>query len=147
MFYTELAPYAQPNSRELRHIARHHFQDLQLKARLHQALNLFGQKHVLKHLRSTGCQRHAGLHTVAIDKIIGSESRTGDFDRDFNPLKDNTQERWVSVMTARMSGLSLPPVDLLKTGDEYYVRDGHHRISVARALGEGFIEAQITSVE
>lgn len=147
MFYTELAPYAQPNSRNLRSIARSRFQDLRVKARLNQALNLFGQKHALKHLSSAGCQRYTGLHTVAIDKITGSENRTRDFDRDFNPLKDNTKERWVGVMAARLSGVSLPPVDLLKAGDEYYVRDGHHRISVARALGEGFIEAQITSVE
>ncbi len=147
MFYTELAPYAQPNSRDLRSIARHRFQDLRLKARLNLALSLFGQKHALKHLSSAGCQRYIGLHTVAIDEITGSENRTGDFDRDFNPLKDNAQERWTNVMVARMSGQSLPPVDLLKAGDEYYVRDGHHRISVARALGEGFIEAQITSAD
>jgi hypothetical protein len=147
MFYTELAPYAQPNSRNVRSVARCRFQDLRLKARFNRVLSLFGQKHALKHLSSAGHPRCAGLHTVAIDKITGSESRTGDFDRDFNPLKDNTLDRWVSVMTARLSGVSLPPVDLLKAGDEYYVRDGHHRISVARALGEGFIEAQITSVE
>ena len=146
MFYTEFAANAQLNSRDVRSYARRCFSDLRLKARLNKALSLFGQKHDLKHLCSAGQPHYAGLHTIALDKITGSESRTGDFDHNFNPLSDSLKDRWVNVMAARLSGTPMPPIDLLKAGDEYYVRDGHHRISVARALGEGFIEAQVTSM-
>lgn len=147
MFYSELAPYANTNSRDVRSYARQRFNDSRLKARFSQLAGLFGQKHALNHLNNAGHPRNAGLHTVALSNITGSESRTGDFDRDFNPLSDSLKERWVSVMAARLNGTPMPPVELLKAGDEYYVRDGHHRISVAHALGEGFIEAQVTSVE
>jgi hypothetical protein len=86
---------------------------------------------------------HGQTQTVPIDRIRGSENRCGDFDQDFRPLQGHTRERWLSVATARMSGVCLPPVELLAVGDEYYVRDGHHRISVAHTLGEQFIEATV----
>jgi ParB-like chromosome segregation protein Spo0J len=41
-------------------------------------------------------------------------------------------------------GLTLPPVDLIRVGESYFVRDGHHRVSAARALGQAFIEATVT---
>ena len=85
----------------------------------------------------------AGLRTVPIDQIRGSEGRASDFDRDFNPLQERTRERWVSIATARERGRTLPPIDLVQVGDTYFVRDGHHRISVARALGEQAIEARV----
>jgi hypothetical protein len=47
------------------------------------------------------------------------------------------------VAAARRRGKSLPPVDLIQVGDAYFVRDGHHRISVARALGQQDIEAKV----
>ncbi len=45
------------------------------------------------------------------------------------------------IAIARLTGETLPPVDLVKVGDFYFVRDGHHRISVARALGQQFVDA------
>jgi hypothetical protein len=51
---------------------------------------------------------------------------------------------WLSVAVARQRGKSLPPVKLIQVGDVYYVQDGHHRISVARALGQRDIEAEVT---
>jgi hypothetical protein len=68
--------------------------------------------------------------------IRGSESRSSDFDRDFNPLHDHNRRRWLNVAAARQRGKALPLVKLIQVGDVYFVRDGHHRISVARALGQ-----------
>jgi hypothetical protein len=98
------------------------------------------------HLKDLCCQaikngRYLGTRTVEISKIKGSESKSGDFDVNFQPLTSRTVSRWVNVAVARKKGVYLPPVELIKIGDEYYVRDGHHRLSVAHAFGESFIEA------
>ena len=85
-----------------------------------------------------------GTRLVPIAKIVGSEGRCGDFDRDFNPLHDRNRARWLQIAAARRRGKPLPPVDLVQVGGLYYVQDGHHRISVARALGETNIEARVT---
>ena len=85
----------------------------------------------------------AGRRTVPIAQIGGSEGRAGDFDRDFNPLQDYTRERWLGIAGARERGKALPPVSLVQVGDIYFVKDGHHRISVARALGQKAIEARV----
>ena len=87
----------------------------------------------------------AGRRLVAIADIRGSEGRTGDFDDRFNPLSSQTRQRWQSVANAIIEeGVHLPPVDLIQVGAEYYVRDGHHRISVAAALGQEMIDATVT---
>jgi hypothetical protein len=85
-----------------------------------------------------------GIRLVPIAKIVGSEGRCGDFDRDFNPLHDRNRGRWLYIAAARRRGTLLPPVDLVQVGRLYYVQDGHHRISVARALGQTDIEARVT---
>jgi hypothetical protein len=85
----------------------------------------------------------AGTRTVPIRQIRGSENRCGDFDRDFNPLHDQNKGRWLSIAGARQRGKALPPVDLVEVGDVFFVRDGHHRISVARELGQQTIEAKV----
>jgi hypothetical protein len=89
-------------------------------------------------------RHHGGLQEVSIDQIRGSEGRVDDFDASFYPLHERTRGRWMSVAEARLSGLELPPVELIQIGDTYYVRDGHHRISVAKALGAKYIDAQVT---
>jgi hypothetical protein len=85
----------------------------------------------------------AGTRSVPIHQIHGSESRPGDFDREFNPLHDINRARWLSVAGARLRGRALPPVALVQVGDGYFVRDGHHRISVARALSQTAVEATV----
>ena len=87
---------------------------------------------------------HAGIRNVAISQIRGSEGRGDDFDGDFNPIQDHCMSRWLRVAAARDQGKGLPPVVLIQVGDVYFVRDGHHRISVARALGQLDIEAEVT---
>ncbi len=89
-------------------------------------------------------QHYAGMRTVAIDQIRGSQDRGRDFDCDFNPRRNHNKERWMNIASARHQGKALPAVDLVRVGDVYFVRDGHHRISVARALGQREIDAQVT---
>ena len=85
----------------------------------------------------------AGNRTVLIAQIGGSEGRASDFDRDWNPLKDYTRERWLGIAAARERGQALPPVSLAQVGEIYFVKDGHHRISVASAFGQEAIEAKV----
>ena len=88
--------------------------------------------------------RSLGLQQVPVDQIRGTEGRQNDFDIEFNPLRSESRQRWMGVFSAWMSGAALPPIQLVKVGSIYYVRDGHHRISVARALGIKDIEANVT---
>jgi hypothetical protein len=88
-------------------------------------------------------RRYLGIRSVDVRQITGSEGRTGDFDADFNPLSTQTKDRWISIANARQLGTPLPPVELIKVGEAYFVRDGHHRLSVARAFGERFIDAEV----
>jgi len=90
---------------------------------------------------------HLGIRSVAVDQIRGSEGRSEDFDRSFNPLQDRTRTRWLNVARARLAGRELPPVELIQIGEAFFVRDGHHRISVARALGEKYMDAEVTKWE
>ena len=80
---------------------------------------------------------------VPIQQIKGSLGRSADFDADFNPLHERCRSRWVSVATAIQTNIPLPPVELVQVGDAYYVQDGHHRISVAKAIGQEVIDARI----
>lgn len=111
---------------------------------------LFGRSNAILALSSLTAahpvvtSHYAGLQSVSVDQIHGSEARCTDFDRNFNPLSATNKSRWLSVARARMTGVPLPPVNLIKIGTEYFVRDGHHRISVAHSLGERFIEAEVT---
>jgi hypothetical protein len=107
---------------------------------------LTGRSRSLHRLPKTtaGGQRFAGLQAVPLRQIRGTEGRTDDFDRDFNPLTDHTRARWLSVFTAWEKDVALPPVELIGVGETYFVRDGHHRISVARALGQDYIERVVT---
>jgi hypothetical protein len=89
-------------------------------------------------------RRYGGIQSVAISQICGSMGRTGDFDHRFHPLDDRLRSRWISVAMARSQYVPLPPVSLVQVGDCYFVEDGHHRISVARALGESAIDAEVT---
>jgi hypothetical protein len=88
-------------------------------------------------------EREDGVHTVPINQIRGSEGRSRYFDLDFNPLYDQTKGRWLSIAVAQQQGKALPPVSLIQVGDLYFVQDGHHRISVARARGQTAIEARV----
>jgi hypothetical protein len=82
---------------------------------------------------------------VPIQQIKGSLNRSTDFDVNFNPLQEHFRARWISVFTASHQGISLPAVELVQVGNTYYVRDGHHRISVAKSFGQKAIDAVIVN--
>ena len=90
---------------------------------------------------------YAGLQTVPINRIIASERRSHDFDSAFNPLRDENRTRWTDIATIKLLGADLPPVDLIQVQDAYIVSDGHHRISVACALGQESIDAHVTTLQ
>lgn len=92
-------------------------------------------------------QRYIGLKAVPIQHIIGSIGRYLDFDRAFLPTQARTKGRWVSIDQAHYEQVSLPPVELIKMGDAYFVKDGNHRVSVARERGQEFIDAYVTEID
>ena len=89
--------------------------------------------------------RHfAGIQSVLIRQIRGTEGRSEDFNAGFSPLNERSKSRWMSIATARLHNTPMPPVELIQVGEYYFVRDGHHRISVALAFGEEAIDAEVT---
>ena len=88
--------------------------------------------------------RHScGLREIPLSRICGSQGRACDYDEQFHPLDGRKKERWMSIAAAWYQGQGMPPVDLVKIGDYYFVQDGNHRVSVARALGKHEIEADV----
>jgi len=87
-----------------------------------------------------------GHQIVPVDHIIGSEGRYSDFDRRFLPRTEAVEARWRSVERAMDRLIDLPPVDLWKISDVYFVRDGNHRVSVARWMGQRHIDALVTEL-
>jgi hypothetical protein len=91
-------------------------------------------------------EHFAGKAVVALDAIVGTVDRGRDFDRSFRPTTGRVRSRWEHIATAMRRGEAMPPVDLVRIGQIYFVRDGHHRVSVARALGYNDIDALVTEV-
>jgi nucleotide-binding universal stress UspA family protein len=88
-----------------------------------------------------------GLQEIPLDKIIGSVGRAADFTRDFLPRRDSNAERWAGVKAAVLDMRGWPPIDVYQIGDVYFVKDGNHRVSVARQLGNKTIAAHVTEIE
>ena len=87
--------------------------------------------------------RYLDLQDVPMDRIVGSVGRYGDFTRAFFPRSDHLRGRWENIQRLVASGRSLPPVELYKVGQVFFVRDGNHRVSVARQRGFSSIEALV----
>jgi hypothetical protein len=91
-------------------------------------------------------ESYRGLQNVPLDQIVGSVGRYRDFTGSFLPRTNKMQERWSRVYAQANSLTGLPPIELYKIGDVYFVRDGNHRVSVARQLGSDTIEAHVTEL-
>jgi hypothetical protein len=87
-----------------------------------------------------------GLQVVALEDIVGTVDRAADFDRGFRPTTQRLRSRWERIAAAQRRGEAMPPVSLYKVGDLYFVRDGHHRVSVAKSQGREDIDAYVTEV-
>lgn len=86
---------------------------------------------------------YLGIRQVPVTAIAGSVDRSGDFDADFLPLEPVDEARWLRVYSAFARGLELPPIQLIKVGDLFFVLDGHHRVSVARLCGIEYMDAEV----
>ena len=87
--------------------------------------------------------RYLGVLDVPLDHIVGSVGRYRDFTRAFSPRRGSMQERWLRINQLIARGGGLPPIELYKVGDAYFVRDGNHRVSVAHQTGQPSIEAYV----
>jgi hypothetical protein len=92
-------------------------------------------------------ERRLGLQTIPLDSIVGTVDRTREFDRNFRPTTRRVRRRWQRIAEAIRRGEGMPPIDVFRIGDMHFVRDGHHRVSVARQLGLEVIEAYVTEIE
>lgn len=100
---------------------------------------------VVAALGRTG-ERRLGLQVITLDSIVGSVDRSREFDRRFRPTSGLVRERWQRLALAQRRGESIPPIEVYRVGDMHFVNDGHHRVSVAHALGLKTIDAYVTEV-
>jgi hypothetical protein len=91
-------------------------------------------------------ERRLGEQPIPLDSIVGTVDRSREFDRSFRPTSPRVRERWQRINLAQRKGQALPPIDVYRIGELHFVKDGHHRVSVARALGHSDINAYVTEV-
>lgn len=92
-------------------------------------------------------EHYAGTKVIPLESIVGSVDKVRDFDRRFRPTSARSRQRWERLSRASRTGEEIPPIEVYQLGDSYFVRDGHHRVSVARSLGLKVIEAHVTAIE
>ena len=91
-------------------------------------------------------ERRLGPQTIPLDSIVGTVDRSREFDRAFRPTSSRVRPRWERIAMAQRKGQAMPPIDVYRIGELHFVKDGHHRVSVARELGYEVIEAYVTEV-
>lgn len=92
-------------------------------------------------------QHYLGMRTIPVQQIVGSVGRYQDFDRAFLPRRSGLAPRWVSIDMAHLQDVILPPIEVYKIGDVYFVKDGNHRVSVARERGQNEIDAYVIEID
>ena len=101
---------------------------------------------VKKMLRPSG-EVYQGMQVVPVELIAGSEGRYKDFDNHFFPKNIHLKKRWMSIDKAHLTDVILPPIVLYELGGLYFVRDGNHRVSVAKSKGIENIDAEVISLQ
>lgn len=91
-------------------------------------------------------ERDLGIVSIALETIVGTVDRAKQFDREFRPTSSRARARFERIAEASRRGVSMPPIDLLRIGELHFVRDGHHRVAVARAQGRDRIDAHVIEV-
>jgi nucleotide-binding universal stress UspA family protein len=137
-------------------LARIDFQRARQRASLQEVVSrltgksadLLSFEEVREKLHAVGTGVNRGVQNIPLDSIVGSVGRYTDFSRTFLPKNPSDEERWAKVMSlvTDPQGGGLPPIEVIKLGDAYFVQDGHHRVSVARQLGAQTIEAYVNEV-
>lgn len=106
-------------------------------------LSLYEVTKIIKPKKET----YLGMRTIEISKIIGSEGRYRDFSSAFLPKREMLRRRWMSIDQARLTDVTLPPISVYSLGGWYFVRDGNHRVSVAKSMGVEFIDAEVVELD
>ena len=101
----------------------------------------------VKQMIKSNAETYVGMKVIPIDKIIGSEGRYKDFDNRFFPKSSHLKNRWQHVDEAAIKDITLPPIKVYELAGVYFVRDGNHRVSVAKARGTEFIDAEVVSLQ
>jgi hypothetical protein len=91
-------------------------------------------------------RRYGGVRPIEVSKIVGTDGRAGDFDREFRARRRDVRERRRRVREAFPDG-GFPPITVYKLGEAYFVLDGHHRVSIARQEGVEMIDAEVVELE
>lgn len=91
-------------------------------------------------------ERPLGLQMIDLDAIVGSVDRGQEFDRRFRPTSAVSRTRFEQIAAAERRGQAMPPIDVYRIGEAHFVKDGHHRVAVARARGRRTIDAYVTEV-
>lgn len=94
-----------------------------------------------------GNQYDTGLHQIPLEAVIGSVGRYNDFDKAFLPTQRHTRSRWINIDMANLQDINLPPIEVYKVGEIFFVKDGNHRVSVARDKGQMYIDANVIEIE
>lgn len=92
-------------------------------------------------------ENYRGIMPIPVAQVIGSESRYHDFTLAFYPRKEMLRSRWQSIDEAHLNDVQLPPISVYKLGESYFVRDGNHRVSVAKIKGVEFIDAEVVELD
>jgi hypothetical protein len=108
------------------------------------AQDLLSLTEATRRLRPFG-RRYVGVRAIPVKDVVGTDSRKGDFDRDFLPRRPDIGARWRRVEEAYPDG-DFPPIVVYKLGDVYFVLDGHHRLAIARERGMESIDAEVTEL-
>ena len=101
----------------------------------------------VKQLLKPKAETYQGMKVIPIDKIVGSEGRYKDFDNHFFPKSNFLKQRWERVDEAAIKDIILPPIKVYELSGVYFVRDGNHRVSVAKSRGTEFIDAEVVSLQ
>lgn len=91
-------------------------------------------------------ERSLGLRTIDLDTIVGTVDRSREFDRRFRPTSTRARGRFERIAAAERRGQAMPPIDVYRVGAAHFVRDGHHRVAVARARRRSTIDARVTEI-
>jgi hypothetical protein len=131
-------------------LVRQDFERARQKALLHDLVSIIRRQpndlipyHEIRSRVSPEGESYRGIREVPVHQIVGSVDRFRDFDREFLPRHGHTSGRWQNVDRAYYQDVRLPPIQLYKVGDVYWVKDGNHRVSVARQRGVDFIDAEV----
>lgn len=110
------------------------------------SIDLLDFSEVSRRLKMQGSSER-GLQDIPLDAIVGSVSRYADFTKNFLPRQSRDEDRWARVKTSILHDPEgLKPIEVYKIGEAYFVKDGHHRVSIASGMGVKNIQAYVTEI-